>query len=111
MGREVKLERVRYLDGLARFYEWVTAALVVGILTGGLLLEGVDGVVVALAGLLLAAISGYRAYRFRVYIESLWGELMREDPQWVARSPLTLVAMAAIAAAIVILATLARLAG
>ena len=36
---------------------------------------------------------------------------MREDPQWVARSPLTLVAMAAIAAAIVILATLARLAG
>ncbi len=106
MGREVKLERVRYLDGMARFYEWVTAALVVGILTGGLLLEGAEGVVVALAGLLLAAISGYRAYRLRMHIEGLWGELLSEDPRWVARGPLLLVAMAAIAAATVILARL-----
>ena len=74
-----------------------------GILTGGLLLEGFGGVIVALAGLLLAVLSGDRAYRLRRHIEGMWEEVMREDPEWVARGPLLLIAMAAIAAATVIL--------
>lgn len=102
MGREERLERIRYLDGIARFYEWLTAGLIVGILTGGLLLEGLNGVAVAVLGLLLAAISGDRAYRLRRHIEDKWDEVLKEDPEWVARSPLILVVMAGIAAVAVI---------
>ena len=98
VGRDERLERIKYLDGIARFYEWLTAGLVVGILTGGLLLEGLDGVAVAVLGLLLAAISGGRAYRLRRHIEDKWDEILKEDPDWIARSPLILVAMATIAA-------------
>ena len=73
MGRQERLERIRYLDGIARFYEWLSAGLVVGILTGGLLLEGsARAVGVAVLGFILAAFSSARAYRLRGVIEEMW---------------------------------------
>ncbi|MCE4611290.1 MAG: hypothetical protein F7B17_04895 [Desulfurococcales archaeon] len=98
MGREVKLERVRYLDGMARFYEWVSAALVVGTLTGRLLVRPTDTALgAALIAAVMAVAAALVAYRLRRLIEAMWVGLMREDPRLPAIAPLALIALAAIA--------------
>ena len=107
MGREERLKRLEALEGRARFYMWVSVALVLAVLTGGLLLEeDPRAYAVALGAYLLAAVAALRAYTLSRAIDWEWGELLRRDPAEARLDALTLLAMATIALIVVVLARL-----
>ena len=94
MGREVKLERIRYLEGIARTLEQGIIAMLVAVV-GSRLLFG-DPRTAIMAGAVLAAFStaaGLYSYTLRRRIEAMWAELMREDPRLPAVAPLVLSAL------------------
>ena len=65
--------------------------------SGVLFEEGLGAYLVAAASYLIAAAAAVTAYRLEAYIEGKWGRVLREDPGWLRRDALTLVAMAVIA--------------
>ena len=107
MGREELLERVRYLDGIARTLEQGVVAMLVAVVGGGILFgDPADAALAAVLFAVFATGAGVHAYRLRSHIEDMWGELLRRDPRWAAQGPLILVAMVWAAALAVIAARL-----
>ncbi|MCE4611752.1 MAG: hypothetical protein F7B17_07280 [Desulfurococcales archaeon] len=98
MGREERLKWLEMLDGRARFYMWVSVALVLAVLGSGALLEDSPRAY-AVAGLsaLLAAMAALRAYTLSRTIDREWGEVLKRDPAEARLDALTLLAMALIA--------------
>ena len=107
MGWEKRLKWLEMLDGRARFYMWVSVALVLAVLTGGLLLEDSPrAYAVALGAYLLAAVAALRAYTLSRTIYREWGEVLKRDPAEARLDALTLLAMATIALLVVVVARL-----
>ncbi|MCE4602037.1 MAG: hypothetical protein F7B18_02520 [Desulfurococcales archaeon] len=105
MGREERLERIRYLDGIAKTLEHALIASFITVIGSGLLLEREAALIVAMVTL-LSLFMGFHVYRLRRHIEYMWDEIMREDPVWIARSPLYLLALVIGAGVAVLLAKL-----
>ena len=105
MGREERLERIKYLDGMAKTLEQALIASFITVIGSGLLLKREATVIVAIVTL-LSLFMGFHVYRLRKHIEYMWDEIMREDPVWVARSPLYLLALVIGAGIAILLAKL-----